>query len=296
MKFFFVVNPTSGKRRGPQLVSLIGRFCTQHQLAHEIWLWEDPTQDIHVRIRQAAEQGATHIVAVGGDGTVSHLAPALLNTDLTLCIIPNGTGNALSRVHGISLNPQQALQVLLDHDVYQMDVGTLDGRPFVSFAGFGIDADVAHSFKGVKERSIWRYFVLTVKHFFELHNEKVRIATPEGEHLWHVGLCSFLNISQFGGGYTIAPGASSQDAILDICGMRIFPLWDAPRVYAYVAAGKIDKLPYYSRVQARTATVTRGAAGKAQIDGDPVLVDQQMTLGVLPKALKLAVPKGSKPL
>jgi diacylglycerol kinase (ATP) len=292
MRFFFVINPSSGQGRGLKLQAEIRRHCEANGLDHEIWLWESRESNLPEALQRAKEAGFTHIVAVGGDGTVSQIAPHIVNTDITLCIIPNGTGNALARVYGIPFHIPSALQLLTNHQVYLQDVGTLDGRPFVSFAGFGIDADVAHSFVDVKNRSILGYFMSTVKNFMELRDESVRIVSPEGERQWHVGLCSFMNIAQFGGGFTLAPGASATDAALDIVSMRKFPLFTSPYIYYMVASGQIDKLKWYSRIRVSEATVYRTKKGKAQIDGDPVFVETEMKVGVLPKALRLGIPKG----
>ena len=51
--------------------------------------------------RKAKQDGAHIIVACGGDGTLTEVASALVNTDVTMGIIPFGTANALSQVlHG----------------------------------------------------------------------------------------------------------------------------------------------------------------------------------------------------
>jgi diacylglycerol kinase family enzyme len=51
--------------------------------------------------QKAIENGHTVIVACGGDGTVSEVASLVINTDITLGVMPMGTTNALSHVlHG----------------------------------------------------------------------------------------------------------------------------------------------------------------------------------------------------
>ena len=58
------------------------------------------------RAREAAESGSYDaIVAAGGDGTIRHVAAALIGTDTPLGIIPVGTGNVLAHEIGLAATP-----------------------------------------------------------------------------------------------------------------------------------------------------------------------------------------------
>ena len=63
--------------------------------------------------RRAMEQGATTVVAWGGDGTVMGVAATLVNSDASLGIVPGGTGNLLARNLGIPLDARRAIEVAL---------------------------------------------------------------------------------------------------------------------------------------------------------------------------------------
>ena len=53
--------------------------------------------------RKAAESGSYDaIVAAGGDGTIRHVAAALIGTEMPLGIIPVGTGNVLAHEIGLA--------------------------------------------------------------------------------------------------------------------------------------------------------------------------------------------------
>lgn len=66
--------------------------------------------------RWAVEQGATHVIAMGGDGTVMGAAESLVHTEISLGIVPGGTGNLLARNLGIPLDPRRALEDLKRRD------------------------------------------------------------------------------------------------------------------------------------------------------------------------------------
>jgi diacylglycerol kinase family enzyme len=90
--------------------------------------------------------GAALVVAWGGDGTVNEVASALVHQDVTLGIVPAGSGNGLGRDLGLPLEPSTALDVLMTGADRRIDAAMLDERVFVNVAGIGLDARVALRF------------------------------------------------------------------------------------------------------------------------------------------------------
>jgi diacylglycerol kinase family enzyme len=97
----------------------------------------------------AAERGATVVVVLGGDGTVSEVAAALAGTDVGLVPLPGGSTNVFARALGWP-HPAAAAVPLLrpalqsptwrDVRIGRVEAGTLD-RVFCVNVGVGIDAD-----------------------------------------------------------------------------------------------------------------------------------------------------------
>jgi diacylglycerol kinase family enzyme len=83
------------------------------------------------------------VVAAGGDGTIRSVASRLLDTPHTLGILPLGTINHLARDLEIPLEMEAAARVLADGHDARIDVGEVNGEPFVNVCALGVYAELA---------------------------------------------------------------------------------------------------------------------------------------------------------
>ena len=98
-KLTLIVNPVAGGGKWAQYRDeVLSRLNEKFKVTVK-----ETTPDINGKAlaEQAKRDGAHIVVACGGDGTLTEVASALVNTDITMGIIPFGTANALSQVlHG----------------------------------------------------------------------------------------------------------------------------------------------------------------------------------------------------
>jgi diacylglycerol kinase family enzyme len=99
-------------------------------------------------VQRVAEEGATRIAAVGGDGTVSAAAAAAARTAVELVVIPAGTFNHFARDHGIPTELDAACAAAQSRRVVRADVGWVNGRLFLNTSSVGVYAN----FVRVRER------------------------------------------------------------------------------------------------------------------------------------------------
>lgn len=96
-------------------------------------------------VQGAVRAGATIIAAGGGDGTVNAVASELFGTSLVLGVLPLGTLNHFAKDVGIPLEIEDALTVLRDGNVLQVDVGAVDDRIFLNNSGLGLYPDMVYN-------------------------------------------------------------------------------------------------------------------------------------------------------
>ncbi|WP_328730832.1 diacylglycerol kinase family protein [Vreelandella azerica] len=86
--------------------------------------WEEG--DATVFTHQAGQQGFTHVIAGGGDGTVNEVVNGLMRLPReqrpVMGVVPLGSANDFARSIGLPLAPQQALEAVCEFDPQAIDV------------------------------------------------------------------------------------------------------------------------------------------------------------------------------
>ncbi|NQV90603.1 NAD(+)/NADH kinase [Candidatus Uhrbacteria bacterium] len=82
-------------------------------------------------IRDEIDHGVSTIVVVGNDETVRKVIDVVADNDVVLGIIPIGPGNELARMMGVP-EGVEACEVLSARRVEKIDVGTVNGRRFIT--------------------------------------------------------------------------------------------------------------------------------------------------------------------
>ncbi|MBE9046026.1 YegS/Rv2252/BmrU family lipid kinase [Pleurocapsales cyanobacterium LEGE 10410] len=90
---------------------------------------------------EAIKNQAEIIIASGGDGTVSAVAEALINTEIPLGAIARGTANAFANALDIPDTIEAACKVIVNGATKKVDVGLCNGKPMVLLAGIGFEAE-----------------------------------------------------------------------------------------------------------------------------------------------------------
>ena len=86
----------------------------------------------------AAREDYEMIVAGGGDGTISLVASALIDSGKVLGVLPLGTLNHFAKDLKIPTDFEEAAQNLVSGSLVQVDVGEVNGRTFLNNSTLGL--------------------------------------------------------------------------------------------------------------------------------------------------------------
>ncbi len=91
--------------------------------------------------KDAIAGGAASIIASGGDGTLSAVAAALINTNIPLGIISRGTANAFANALNLPTTIPEACESIVAGHTQVVDMAMCNGLPMVLLAGIGFEAE-----------------------------------------------------------------------------------------------------------------------------------------------------------
>jgi YegS/Rv2252/BmrU family lipid kinase len=241
-------------------------------------------------------EGATTVVAWGGDGTVNEVAGALAFRDASLVVVPSGSGNGLARELRIPLDPARAFAVAFEGRTCRIDAGELDGRLFFNVAGIGLDARVAHRFAaaGLARRGLRRYLAVAAHELLSYTPDYHTVVTDGTTLRVRAMLIAIANARQYGNGAVIAPSARLDDGKLDVVIVEgrspLMALVQVPRLFM----GGIAHVRGVTSVPAVDIEVQSPHAVPYHVDGEPHVGGATMSARPRPHALRVAVPADAR--
>ncbi len=296
-KILFFINPVSGTKSKLPLEKKIIVSCLENNIAFEI-LPTSANKNYDFLKEKIAQDEITDVVICGGDGTLSPVISAILNTKVNVGIIPMGSGNGLAFAAKIPRAINQALEIIINGKTKKTDAFFINDQLSCMLCGIGLDAQVAHDFSLQKKRGLITYIKQTFKNFlsaktylFEIKNEQINFKADA------FFMC-IANSNQFGNNFTIAPKAKLSDGLLDI--IIVKKMSKPSAIWSVFKQIKGGKLTGYEEKNFHNKSVVYFQTNKLQIinhhmaplhiDGDCAETNKIFNIEILPSAFKLIVP------
>lgn len=174
-----IFNPVAGQSNPEQDLATIKRLL-------------EPSMDLDIRFTsekkgadeiasEAIAQGASTIVASGGDGTLSAAAAALVGTNIPLGIISRGTANAFAAALELPDTIEAACEMIVGGATRIVDAGLCNGLPMMLLAGIGFEAEtVERADRQSKKRfGVLAYVMAGIQQLRELETFEAEIETED---------------------------------------------------------------------------------------------------------------------
>jgi YegS/Rv2252/BmrU family lipid kinase len=287
-RFALLVNPTSGGGKAlaalPAVTSELDRLGAAHRT-----VTTRSAEHASEESSLAAAAGET-VAALGGDGLLRPIASALRGTETAVAVIPCGRGNDLARVLGIPSEPAAAARLAVEGAERLIDVGDVDGSPFVGIASLGFDSDanrIANEAKLVRGNAVYLYAALRALAGWKPARFSVEV---DGDRHDVTGFSVAVGNSRcYGGGMMLLPHAELDDGQLDV-----LIIGGTSKLSFLRGLGKVFK---GTHLPAPDATLARGEVIRidadrpftAYADGDPI-GETPLTVRVQRHALRVVAP------
>ena len=191
VKWFVVVNPTSGGGKGLTDFPHISKLLRDNDIRHEAVFTEHKHHATALTV-QAINAGYRNIIVVGGDGTLHEVVNGLFiqksvqPKEVTIAVISAGTGNDWIRMFGIPTRYSEAIRAIKEGYTFLQDVAEVDyeeskyrqTRHMANVAGLGFDAAVIKRTLQSKAKGILGkggYLWCLVRSFFSHKSTGVKI-------------------------------------------------------------------------------------------------------------------------
>lgn len=227
----------------------------------------------------AISEGATKVIAIGGDGTINEVASALLNSNIPLGIIPMGSGNGLARHLQIPLQFDKALYKALNGTIISIDAGKWNERPFFCTAGIGFDAQVAAHFANRGKRGFLNYLYSTLVSL----NQYQAIAIKDKGLVFSF---TVANANQFGNNAYISPESDLQDGLLETILIKPGGILALANLGISLFRKNLPFHPLVSVSSIHTLQIEASEGIPYHLDGESLtLTSNRIEIAILPSAL-----------
>ena len=285
-KIRIIINPISGTGKQMLVGKQIDRFIDRSQFDFEIRYSEHPGH-FTTLARESARLNHAAVIVAGGDGSINETSQALVGTNTALGIIPIGSGNGLARHLKIPLKIEDALKRINQFQIKKIDTANINESLFVNVAGFGFDAHVAECFSKTKKRGFWNYAKISIREFFRFPMQEYSLIIDGKQVDTQAFIISFANSNQYGNNFVIAPQASLEDALLDVCIITKPKLYKFPKILFLLARKKIHHSKSVEILKAKSIQMKLNAPQALNLDGEFLRQKEDVLISINPLSLKI---------
>ncbi len=239
------------------------------------------------------------LVSFGGDGTIADVMQGIFEAgrekEVTLGIVPFGSGNALRKSLQIPKQVKKAIKVLITGESKPIDLIDIGGQ-VASFVSVGATGKVSHNKSQHKIPGLIGH-LLAARIMFTHPREEMEIELFDGiddkagrfdKKAFSLKLfdCVVNKTNHFGYSWTVAPKAKIDDGYLDIT------LFDI-RAYSYLLYFPLIYLGHYQKILKHFKAkriIVRGKELHVQYNGEALETRDEIEMNILPKALRVFVP------
>jgi YegS/Rv2252/BmrU family lipid kinase len=249
---------------------------------------------------QAAVQGkADVVVAAGGDGTVTAVARALVDTEKVLAVLPLGTANLLARDLAVPLDIDDAIGQLKNMVARRIDVGEVNGTVFLHKVVLGFMPAIAAARERLRDHvsfsTIAAFLWTVLRRMLRARRITVELGTSDGKrsevraaaiavsnNVYDEGAGRFFSRSRLDAGY------------LGVYVLRRAGLAAMLRIAVGMLIGRWKKAEELSISTVLAITInSRKRKLVAMIDGEVAMFDTPLSIRIRPKALRVLAPESA---
>ncbi len=305
-----IVNPKAGSGKGLKDWPIISNSMYNKGLRFTCVFTEHKYHAIELTVK-AVNDGYRNILAVGGDGTVHEVVNGIFiqkvvpTNEISLAVIPTGTGNDWIRMYGISKTYSEAVQALSEKRTVLQDVGKVEyheskvkhTRYMANVAGLGFDAVVNMKYNALKDEGKYGknlYLQSAFNTFLKFKSNLFNIKVDGKEYFNGMVFSGAVGIGKYnGGGMQQTPNAAVDDGLMDLTIIKKMSKFRILRKFKMLYSGTIYTLPSVLYKQCKSIEIETCPHTRIEIDGEAV-GESPFKFSLVSKSIKVVVGSSFK--
>jgi diacylglycerol kinase (ATP) len=285
-----IVNEHSRSGRASAETAARALQAAEMTVDHRLSVGSDEIADV---IRSVGDR-VDCVILGGGDGTLSAALPGLLDTGLPLGVIPLGTANDLARTLQLPLDVTQAVQVISANILRNIDVGEVNGIPFLNVAsiGFGVDLTRALTRDAKRRWGVFGYLIAALRVLRRMRPFHVTVKIGETLHHSKTVHLAIGNGRHYGGGMIVSEDAAIDDDRLDVYSLEVPNAWALLKILPSMRIGSHGRWSEVETMAGQNVAVETRRPRSVNADGE-IITQTPAHFRVLPGALKVYVPSAT---
>lgn len=309
-KWLVIVNPKASIGKCGKDWPEIQQLLTNEGFDFDACLTEYPRHAIALA-KEGVEKGYRKIVSVGGDGTNNEVINGIFSqqsvptTEITMGIIPVGTGNDWRRTFDFNIDYQESVNILKAGHLFKHDVGKVtyynNGDPqvryFLNAAGTGLNESVCNRTNQLKMQGKGgsvRYMLSTANCLFRFKCVHVQLDIDDQRVFDDEILSLSVGNGKFnGGGMKMMPNAIPNDGLFDITVVRKLGMVkfaaNINNIYDGTFADKLAEVTIYRGKKIRIVSIPAHQL-LLETEGE-TLTNSPFEFEILPLSINMIVPE-----
>ena len=297
--WFIIVNPIAGNLKFSTVWKKIQLLLDVRKINYSFAVTLYSRHEVEL-VQNAIQKGFRNIISVGGDGTLHHVVNGIMiqryvkSSDITIGVIPLGTGNDWIKTYNIPNNIEKAIELIHYKKTILQDIGVVNTENnkvsyFNNVAGLGYDGYIVNKLKKLKKFGAIAYllsglagFLFYKKTVFKINFNSKSIET--NCLMTIVGVCKFS-----GGGMQFTRDVNTTDGLFDITLFKNLNMFDLISNIRKLYNGHIVHHKKVETYKTDLITVIPKAS-KPYIQADGELIDVgKVTFKIISKAINFVI-------
>ena len=208
-------------------------------------------------------------------------------------VLPLGTANDFARTLSLPETPLEAAEVALGPRTHRIDVGLVNGHPFLNVASVGVATKVSKLQSKDLKRSL-RVLSYAVSFREAIRDAKpFRVSIEVDDHSYWKGMVHQVSVGNgrfHGGGLLVAETAAIDDGQLNVYVVRPGTVLELVACVASLKFGLGGEFEALKRQAAKTVTLKTSRPKDINVDGD-IRTKTPAEFSVARRALEVAIPE-----